>query len=239
MLGMKRALITGANRGIGLALAEALVNSGVFVFAGARKPDSASELDRLRGHHRGQLEIIPLEVTSDESVRRCADAVKRVSGTLDILVNNAAVFLEETNTGLAALDLDWFAETVAVNVGGVARVTRALLPLLEAAQEPRIVNISSGAGSIGDKTDHHYYCYGASKAALNHFSVGLAHELRPRGIVVVALSPGWVRTDMGGPQGELTPEESANAIADTILKLQSSDSGCFLDRFGRRGKYVW
>jgi NAD(P)-dependent dehydrogenase (short-subunit alcohol dehydrogenase family) len=239
MLGMKRALITGANRGIGLALAEALVNRGVFVFAGARKPDSASELDRLREHHRGQLEIIPLEVTSDESVRRCADAVKRVSGTLDILVNNAAVFLEETNTGLAALDLDWFAESVAVNVGGVARVTRTLLPLLEAAQEPRIVNISSGAGSIGDKTDHHYYCYGASKAALNHFSVGLAHELRPRGIVVVALSPGWVRTDMGGPQGELTPEESANAIADTILKLQTDDSGCFLDRFGQRGKYVW
>ena len=239
MLGMKRALITGANRGIGLALAEALVKRGVFVFAGARKPDSASDLDRLREHHRGQLEIIPLEVTSDESVRRCADAVKRVSGTLDLLVNNAAVFLEETNTGLAALDLDWFAETVAVNVGGVARVTRALLPLLEAAQEPRIVNISSGAGSIGDKTDHHYYCYGASKAALNHFSVGLTHELRPRGIVVVALSPGWVRTDMGGPQGELTPEESANAIADTILKLQSSDSGCFLDRFGLRGKYVW
>jgi NAD(P)-dependent dehydrogenase (short-subunit alcohol dehydrogenase family) len=239
MLKMKRALITGANRGIGLALAEALVNRGVFVFAGARQPDRASELNLLREHHRSLIEILPVEVTSDESVRRCANAVKSVTGTLNILVNNAAVFLEKTDTGLAGLDVSWFAETVAVNVGGVARVTQAFLPLLAAAEKPRIVNISSGAGSIGDKTDHHYYCYGASKAALNHFTVGLAHELRPRGIVVVALSPGWVRTDMGGPGGELAPEESANAIADTILKLKSSDNGCFLDRFGHKDKYVW
>ena len=106
LLEMKRALITGANRGIGLALAEALVNRGVFVFAGARKPDNASELDRLREHHRGLIEIIPLEVTSDESVRRCADTLKGVSGTLDILVNNAAVFLEETHTPSAGLNTD-------------------------------------------------------------------------------------------------------------------------------------
>jgi len=236
---MKRAFITGANRGIGLALADALVNRGVFVFAGARKPDMAPALGRLREHHPALLQILPLDVTSDESVRRCADTVKGVTSTLDILVNNAAVFLEKTDTGLAALDADWFAETVAVNVGGVARVTQAFLPALVAAEMPRVVNISSGAGSIGDKTDHHYYCYGASKAALNHFTVGLAHELRPRGVVVVAISPGWVRTDMGGPEGELAPEESGSAIADTILKLESGDSGCFLDRFGGKGKYVW
>jgi NAD(P)-dependent dehydrogenase (short-subunit alcohol dehydrogenase family) len=236
---MKRAFITGANRGIGLALAEALVNRGVFVFAGLRKPGTASALGRLREQHPGLLQIIPLEVTSDESVRRCADTVKGVTSTLDILVNNAAVFLEKTDTGLAALDTDWFAKTVAVNVGGVARVTQAFLPALVAAEMPRVVNISSGAGSIGDKTDHHYYCYGASKSALNHFTVGLAHELRPRGVLVVAISPGWVRTDMGGPEGELAPEESASAIADAILKLESGDSGCFLDRFGGKDKYVW
>jgi NAD(P)-dependent dehydrogenase (short-subunit alcohol dehydrogenase family) len=236
---VKRALITGANRGIGLALTEALLKRGVFTFAGARNPDTASELGRLREQHAGLLEIVPLDVTSHPSVRRCADIVKGVTPTLDILVNNAAVFLEETDTDFAALNADWFADTVNVNVGGVARVTQTLLPALVAADSPRIVNISSGAGSIGDKTDHHYYCYGASKAALNHLTVGLALELRPRGAVVVAISPGWVRTDMGGPEGELLPEESAGAIADTILKLQPADSGCFLDRFGRKGKYPW
>jgi NAD(P)-dependent dehydrogenase (short-subunit alcohol dehydrogenase family) len=236
---MKRAFITGANRGIGLALVDALVNRDVFVFGGARKPDAARELDRLREHHPNLLQILPLDVESDDSVRRCADTVKAATVTLDILVNNAAVFLEETDTPLAALDVDGFAATVAVNVGGVARVTQAFLPALIAAENPRVINISSGAGSIGDKTDHQFYCYGASKAALNHFTVGLAHELRPRGVIVVAISPGWVRTDMGGPKAELSPEESGGAIADTILKLESGDSGCFLDRFGHKGKYVW
>ena len=236
---MKRALITGANRGIGLALANALVNRGVFVFAGARQPDTATELDRLRGGHPSLLQIVPLDVASAESVRRCADMVKSITTSLDILVNNAAIFLEETATRLAELDADWFAQTVAVNVGGVARVTQALLPALIGSESSRIVNISSGAGSIGDKTDHHYYCYGASKAALNHFTVGLAHELRRQGVIVVALSPGWVRTDMGGAGGELSPEQSGSAIADTILKLIPGDSGCFLDRFGQKNKYVW
>jgi len=105
---MKRALIMGANRGIGLALAEALVNRGVFVFAGVRNPDTALELGRVREHCPSLLRILPLEVTSDESVRQCADMVQGISGTLDILVNNAAVFLEETDAGLAALDVDCF-----------------------------------------------------------------------------------------------------------------------------------
>ena len=236
---MKRALITGANRGIGLALADALVNRGVFVFAGARKPDTATELDRLRGCHPSLLQIVSLDVASAESVRQCARTVESISPALDILVNNAAIFLEETETPLAGLEADWFAQTVAVNVGGVARVTQAFLPALVGSESSRIVNISSGAGSIADKTDHHYYCYGASKAALNHFTVGLAHELRPRGIIVVAISPGWVRTDMGGAGGELSPEQSGSAIADTILKLVPGDSGWFLDRFGQKNKYVW
>jgi NAD(P)-dependent dehydrogenase (short-subunit alcohol dehydrogenase family) len=236
---MNRALITGANRGIGLALTEALVKRGMFVFAGARQPDTASELDRLRGGHPDLLQIVPLDVGSAESVGECARRVNSIASSLDILVNNAAIFLEQTETRLADLDADWFAQTVAVNVGGVARVTQAFLPALVKSESPRIVNISSGAGSIGDKSDHHYYCYGASKAALNHFTVGLAHELRPQGVTVVALSPGWVRTDMGGPGGELSPEQSGSAIADTILKLAPAASGCFLDRFGQQHKYVW
>jgi len=236
---MKRAFITGANRGIGLALTEALADHGLFVFAGARAPDQAQELSGLGERHPDRIRIVPLEVTSDVSVRHCAEAVQEGTGTLDLLVNNAAVFLEETDTPLADLDPDWFAQTVAVNVGGVARVTKALLPALRAAGAARVVNISSGAGSIGDKTDAQFYCYGASKAALNHLTVGLAHELRSSGIMVVALSPGWVRTDMGGPGAELVPRESARAIAETILKLEPADSGRFLDRFGHQGQYVW
>lgn len=236
---MVRALITGANRGIGLALTGALVERGVFIFAGARRPEAAGELEDLRKHSRDRLQVVPLEVTSLESVRSCVDAVKHVTDSLDILVNNAAVFLEESDMKLAELDMGYFDQTFAVNLTGVARVTQAFLPLLFRGNAARIVNISSGAASIADRTDHHYYCYGASKAALNHLTAGLARELGPRGITVTAVSPGWVRTDMGGPNADLSPRQSADAIADTLLKLKPEDSGCFLDRFGRKGVYVW
>jgi NAD(P)-dependent dehydrogenase (short-subunit alcohol dehydrogenase family) len=232
-------MITGANRGIGLALTTALVTRGLLVFAGARQPDTAHDLNRLRNQHPDRLEILPLDVTNDDSVRRCAETVQGVTRTLDILVNNAAILLEERETPFTALKARWFTDTVDVNVGGVVRVTQALLPLLLEAQTPRVVNISSGAGSIGNRTDHQFYCYGASKAALNHLTVGLAHELRPRGVIVVAISPGWVRTDMGGSEAELAPEEAAEAIADTLLRLGARDSGCFLNRSGDHDQYTW
>jgi NAD(P)-dependent dehydrogenase (short-subunit alcohol dehydrogenase family) len=236
---MTRALITGANRGIGLALARALVEHDVFVFAGARKVAAATEREGWNQGCGDRLQVVPLDVTSVESIRHCVQAVRAVTDHLDILVNNAAVFPEEGDETLADLNVDGFDQAFAVNVTGVARVTQALLPLLLHSPTPRIVNVSSGAGSIGEKTDHRYYCYGASKAALNCFTVGLANELRPRNVPVVAISPGWVRTDMGGPEAELSPEESAAALAGTILKLSMDHSGTFLDRFGRRGEYKW
>lgn len=236
---MTRALVSGSNRGIGLALVRALAERGVFVFAGARRPNDAGELLNLQKTHSGRLEIISLDVTSGVSVERCAQTIQGTSGTLDILVNNAAVFLEETETPLAELGLDLLGPTFAVNVTGAVRVTQAMLPLLLRSKQGRIVNISSGAGSIGDRDSHRFYCYGASKAALNHFTAGLAHELRPKNIIVAAMSPGWVKTDMGGAEAELTADESASVLADSILKLTAHDTGQFLDRFGRKGKYGW
>ena len=236
---MTTTLITGANRGIGLALARALAEHDLFVFAGAREPATATELEELKNRRGERLQVVPLDVTSPESVHRCAQLVQDVTDRLDILVNNAAVFPEEGDETLADLNVDGFDQAFAVNVTGVARVTQALLPSLLRSSTPRIVNLSSGAGSVGDKTDHQYYCYGASKAALNHFTVGLAHELRPRNVVVAAISPGWVRTEMGGPRAELSTEESAAALAGTIMQLAMDSSGEFLDRFGHHGKYRW
>lgn len=236
---MTTAFITGANRGIGLALARAFMEHDLMVFAGAREPAAATELAALSEGRGNRLQVVPLDVTHPKSVRRCVQSVRAVTDCLDILVNNAGVFPEEGDEDLANLNVDGFDQAFAVNVTGVARVTQALLPLLLHSSHPRIVNISSGAGSVGDKTDHQYYCYGASKAALNHFTVGLAHELRPRKVVVTAISPGWVRTEMGGPRAELSTEESAAALAGTILQLSLESSGAFLDRFGCRGKYQW
>jgi NAD(P)-dependent dehydrogenase (short-subunit alcohol dehydrogenase family) len=172
-------------------------------------------------------------------VQRAQETVRHTDHGLDVLVNNAGVLLEPVQAALTDLDVELFNRSFAVNVTGVARVTQAFLPLLLGSQSPRIINLSSGAGSISHKTNADYYCYGATKAALNHLTVGLAHELRPHGGIVAAISPGWVRTEMGGSKAELSAEESAEALAETLSTLTLAQSGCFLDRFGRSGTYVW
>jgi len=113
------------------------------------------------------------------------------------------------------------------------------LPLLGRARRPRVVNISSLAGSISAKEDHRHYAYSVSKAALNMLTRGMAAELRGRGITVVAVTPGWVQTEMGGPRAPLTVQESARSLAGTIGRLTEKDAGQFLDRDGRSGVAAW
>lgn len=229
-------LITGCSRGIGLALAEELASRGWCVLAGAREPASARKLqEAARVVAPGRIDIISLDVCSDEGVSEAA----KNAGDLDVLVNNAAVFPEEGRESLDELQLAHFAEAFATNVTGVARVTRAFLPNLVRAVHPRVVNISSRAGSVSEKEDSHYYCYSASKAALNMLTRTMAAELGLRRITVVAVTPGWVKTEMGGPNAVITAEESARSLAGMIEGLAPEDSGQFLERDGRRGVVAW
>jgi NAD(P)-dependent dehydrogenase (short-subunit alcohol dehydrogenase family) len=233
-------LITGAGRGIGLGLAREMAGRGWHVLAGARNPGTCHDLQAAaRSALPGPIGIVPLDVRSDESVRAAADEVSGKVRVLDVLVNNAGVFPEEGSEPLERLPLDCFEEAFAVNVVGVARVTRLFLPLLTLAAHPRAINMSSLAGSIAAKEDSRNYCYSASKAALNMLTRAMAAELRPRGITVVAVTPGWVKTEMGGPQAPLTVQESAASLAATIERLSNRDAGHFLDRDGRRGVAAW
>lgn len=232
-------LITGANRGIGLALTAELLKGGHRVLAVARNPAKASDLEKLRGAHGQLLEVIELDVTSDESVKKAAANVEKMIEGLDVLVNNAAVFPEEGDESIFDMDLEHFREAFETNVLGVIRVTRSFVPLLEKGRNPRIVNISSGAGSVTAKHDHGYYAYSASKAALNMVTRALAAEFRPRSICVVAMTPGWVKTEMGGPNAPLAPEDSARSIARTITALTMDKSSLFLERSGAEVKYGW
>ncbi|HEY8903352.1 MAG TPA: SDR family oxidoreductase, partial [Chthoniobacterales bacterium] len=226
-------LITGASRGIGLALSIAFARAGWHVFSGARK----EKAPLLWNTSKELPNITPLvlDVLDDISVREAVGLIGNEIGSLDILVNNAAVFPGEGNERLADLDLAWFGEAVETNVTGVARVTRECLPLLRKGSQPRVVNISSGAGSIGDKEDYDYYPYSVSKAGLNMLTRAMAAEFRPEGIVVTALSPGWVQTEMGGPNAPLSPEQSAHSLHATICRLTLADSGRFLGRDGQAG----
>ena len=187
----------------------------------------------------GTIDILSIDVRSDDSVAAAAEeAAAKVRG-LDVLVNNAGVFPEDGNEQLEHLPLECFEEAFAVNVVGVARVTRVFLPLLGRAGHPRVINITSLAGSVSGKEDSRHYCYSVSKAALNMLTRAMAAELRPRGITVVAVTPGWVKTEMGGPRAPLAVEDSARSLASTIGRISHHDAGHFLDRDGQKGVALW
>lgn len=233
-------LITGCSRGIGLALAAEMASRGWQVLAGARHPAAAHALQAAARHATpGTIDILSLDVRHDESVQAAAEESAVKVRNLHVLVNNAGVFPEDGSEALEQLPLECFEEAFAVNVIGVARVTRAFLPLLTRAPHPRVINISSLAGSISEKEDSRYYCYSSSKAALNMLTRAMAAELRPRGVTVVAVTPGWVQTEMGGSNAPLTAEESARSLAATIDRLSHHDAGHFLDRDGNKGVAAW
>jgi NAD(P)-dependent dehydrogenase (short-subunit alcohol dehydrogenase family) len=233
-------LITGCSRGIGLALVREMAARGWRVLAGARHPAAAHALQAVAQNATpGSVDILALDVRHDESVRAAAEEAMAKVRSLDVLVNNAGVFPENGSEPLEQLPLECFEEAFAVNVVGVARVTRMFLPLLTRAAHPRVVNMSSLAGSIGEKEDARHYCYSSSKAALNMLTRAMAAELRPRGITVVAVTPGWVKTELGGPQAPLSVEESASSLAATIDRLTHHDAGHFLDRDGKKGVAAW
>ncbi len=237
---MSSVLITGANRGIGLALVKEFLKQGDRVIATARQPDKADELNALsKTYHEPNYTVIPMDVTNADSVNQAYSKIAQSFSSLDILINNAGVNPDSKDEKFEDMDIAHFEMAFDVNVVGVARVSRSLLPLLKKGNEPRIINISSGAGSIAIKTNFKLYSYSTSKAALNMFSRALAAELKPEEIIVVALSPGWVRTDMGGDDAEISPEESANCIVNTAHRLTMDNSSQFFGRDGNQDDYNW
>jgi NAD(P)-dependent dehydrogenase (short-subunit alcohol dehydrogenase family) len=233
---MLNILVTGANRGIGLALTRRFVELGHHVFAGAREPAKASALKGSPGAPLERVSVVELDVGSDESVRRAAQAVAEQTPQLDVLVNMAGVSPAPYDARLDTVDLRTCVATFETNVIGPLRVAQAFAPLLRAAATPdrpaRLVNVSSGVASLKGKDNGIFYAYGVSKAALNMLSVTEAFDLRDSHICVVALDPGWVRTELGGPNAHLAPEESARSCADLILSLGLSSSGKFLHYSG-------
>ncbi len=232
----QRVVITGANRGIGLALTKAYLDKGDTVVAGCRKPAEARKLAELKQPDDERLLVVRLEVNSDQSVGYAVRQVAERMEAVDLLINNAAVGSGPGGSRLAELDIERCLETIRTNSYGPLRVARAFLPLLKKGRRPRIVNISSGAGRIATRTEPGMYDYGASKAALNFLTRSMAAELRDQGIIVVAMSPGWVKTDMGGPNATIEPPISAEGIARTADALQPQDTSLWFTYEGKRNE---
>ena len=231
-------LITGANRGIGLALVQEYVTRGDTVLATCRAPEKAEALHGLAAEHDTLLHVLQLDVTDETSVRAACEGAAAVAPAVDLLLNNAGVGGMDTGSALETLELERFHDTFETNSLGPIRVTRGMLPLLKQGAAARVVNISSGAGHITGKTDHRMYAYGASKAALNFLTRALAAELKSLGIAVIAMSPGWVKTDMGGPEATLDPAESAAGIARTADRVTLEATGQWFSYDGTR-RQTW
>jgi NAD(P)-dependent dehydrogenase (short-subunit alcohol dehydrogenase family) len=236
---MDRVLITGANRGIGLGLTKTLLANGHHVVAATRRPEESAELKALKKQHGDAITLLKCDVDDAVGVREAAEQLQKYHGSLDVIVNNAAIFPEEGDESILEMDLELIERAFKTNVIGAARVIQCFGPLLFESNRPRILNVSSSLGSISDKHDHGNYAYSISKAALNMFSRACAAEFRSKNAVVVAISPGWVRTDMGGQNADISAEESAQSLAHAIAIIGPDENGKFLDRHGKSGKYKW
>ena len=195
---MEVILVTGANRGIGLALTRALLASGNVVIAGCRRPDDSGELKQLTLLHPETIDLIQCDVEREKEMAEAAEVSLKRRQKLDVIVNNAGIMPESGDESILSIDLNLFWQAFATNVLGAARIIRAFYTMLRSSERPRIVNISSGLGSISTRESHDYYAYSTSKAALNMLTRAIAHELAPRGVTTVAISPGWVRDRDGG-----------------------------------------
>ena len=202
---MPSALITGANRGLGLEFARQYLAEGWQVYAACRDPESASELRRLADGSDHKLHIITLDVTESTSVK--AAAAELEGRAIDVLINNAGVG-GPRGQGIGNIDYESWSRVLEVNTLGPMRVAEAFVNNVAQSQRKLIVTITSGMGSIADNTSGGAFAYRSSKAAVNMVMRSLAIDLAPRGITCVVINPGWVRTDMGGPQATLTTTDS-------------------------------
>lgn len=215
---MATIVISGGNRGIGLHLAKLYAEAGDTVIIGTRRPETAQNIP---------AEILPLDVSDDASVSAFGAAL--AGRPVDILINNAGISGPERQS---AFDMDFpgFLETLNINTLGPLRVTQALLPNLRAAREAgteaKVAIISSRMGSFIDAASNQI-AYRASKTAVNKVAQGLTLDLSEEGISLAVLHPGWVRTDMGGANADIAPEESAQGIKAVIDQLSPDESGRF------------
>jgi NAD(P)-dependent dehydrogenase (short-subunit alcohol dehydrogenase family) len=235
---MRRAVVTGANRGLGLEFTRQLLSAGDEVVATARQPKTAGFLDKLASSAGGRLTVVRLDVGQPDEIAAAALQVGERFDAVDLLVNNAGVWSapgqpERLSTGaLGELRAEPVLEVLRINAVGPILVTQALAPQLAAAGRAAVVNLSSGLGSLERATGRGNIAYGMSKAALNMATRHLAAELARQGIVVVAMSPGWVATDMGGRGAPLEPAESVRGMLNVVDALTPAQSGKFLDHTG-------
>lgn len=218
---METVLVTGANRGIGLQLTRRFAETGRHVVATTRDPRRSAELSALAS---ARVTVATLDVTDPQSVSRLQSDL--TGQAVDVLINNAGVYGGD-HQSIDDMDYGAWLRTLEVNTLAPLRVSTAFLPNLRRSKRPRVIALSSQMGSL-QRQSTGVLAYRSSKAALNKVMQVLSLELRPAGIVVCPIHPGWVRTDMGGARADISVEESANGIVSLVDSLTLDHSGRFL-----------
>ena len=225
----KRALVTGGNRGIGFAIAQGLINLNYEVVITARSLDAAKKAAEQLGEKAIPLE---LDVSEDRSIENAIEVLTQQIDGLDVLINNAGVYPDKQIDSLT-ISRELLNTAMQTNTFGVIRMVQACLPLLEKSSDARIINLSSGMGEVNSlTTTATSYCL--SKLALNGATIMLSQSLKPKHIVINAMCPGWVRTDMGGASADRSPEQGA----DTAIWLATEASRSETGKFWRNRKVI-
>jgi NAD(P)-dependent dehydrogenase (short-subunit alcohol dehydrogenase family) len=232
----KLALVTGANKGIGFETAKQLAQQNIKVLLGARNETEGKKAEKVLRDLALDVTYIKLDISDSVDIENVKNYIEGEHGALDILVNNAAVFLDSEWFGnnTETVSLQTLRDTFDINYFGTVELTQALLPAIKKSEAGRIVNISSVSGSFGVHLDEAHwlyalkpYAYSASKTALNQFTVFLAHALRETKIKVNAANPGWVKTSIGSDQAPLTPEDGAKTGVALALLDDNGPTGTF------------
>ncbi|PKO25324.1 MAG: short-chain dehydrogenase [Betaproteobacteria bacterium HGW-Betaproteobacteria-8] len=221
-------LITGANRGLGLEFVKQYVEAGWQVIACCRWPDDARELQALAERSGDQVEIHPLDVADFEEIDALALILQ--GRPIDLLINNAGVY-PQSNFG--EVDYEAWAEAFHINSMAPMKMAEAFVSHIAASNLKKIVTVSSKMGSLDDNTSGGSYIYRSTKTAVNMVMKSLAIDLKPMGIASTILHPGWVRTDMGGPNGLIDAPESVAGMRRVIENLTLENSGRFVAYDGK------
>ena len=234
----KVALVTGANKGIGFEVSRQLAALGMTVLMGARNPQLGNEAAAKLGAEGLKVKAFELDVTRPETIASAASAIEKEYGRMDVLVNNAGI-ADRTDGPPGKVDIDAVRRVLEVNFYGPLQVTQAMLPLVRKAESGRIVNVSSGLGSLTLNADpswpfaeYKFLGYNGSKALLNMMTVQLAYELRDTKIKVNAVNPGYTATDMNANSGTQTVAEGSEEIVRQATSGEDGVTGGFSSREG-------
>ena len=227
---MPSVLITGANRGLGLEFCRQYADNGWNVIACCRCPEEAKDLKEL-ARQDAKIQIEALDVVDLGQIDGLANNLSGLS--LDVLINNAGVYDDQSGHGFGQLDYDKWRHSFAINTLAPMKMAEAFLPQLKNGQKKLIANISSLMGSMTDNGSGGSILYRSSKAALNASMLSLSLDLRNQGIGVLTLHPGWVLTDMGGPNALIDCKTSVGGMYQVIDSFSMKQTGAFLKYDGK------